>query len=77
MAAELAADLTPAQPGELWTTATLFAVAELSPEHADRISNYLGWTTTKLIQEIATFRKNPPDYNDRANRVVPPDDTQK
>jgi hypothetical protein len=56
VAAELAADLTPPQPGAFWTSDILLGVAQLSAAHENRIRGYLGWTAEKMAAEIARLR---------------------
>jgi hypothetical protein len=75
-AAQMAADMTPAGPGTFWTTDILFGVAELSPEHAERIAKYLGWTKARLLGEIANFHKDPGAYT-RSSRAEPSEGSEK
>lgn len=55
-AAQMAADMTPSRPGTFWTLDILFGVAELSPQHMERIAAYLGLSKARLVEEMARFR---------------------
>jgi hypothetical protein len=55
-AAQLASDLTPAEPGGFWSTNILLGVADLSPEHEMRIRGYLGWSAERMARELLTYR---------------------
>ena len=55
-AAQLASDLTPVRPGGFWSKNILLGVAALSPEHALRMREYLGWSAEHMAAELEKSR---------------------
>jgi hypothetical protein len=45
-------------PGTFWVGDTVLLVALLSPEHEERIREYLGWTPERMAEEVARVRSN-------------------
>jgi len=57
-ALQLADDLSPSRPGQIWSLDILLGVAALSSEHHARMQAYLGWTAEQMTSELAKLRAN-------------------
>ena len=55
-ATQLANDLTPRGPGEIWGPDLLLDVAALSPEHEARMREYLGLTAEQMAAALLEHR---------------------